>query len=300
LGNSRWSRDDYTAYNTANTVGRSTSEVFRSHSVPDDLNPTKFKKRESRDSDANPKSNAIIIACDVTGSMGIIADNLIRTGIGTTFEEILKRAADSAQAMVTDPHLMVLGIGDAKYDQGPIQATQFEADIKIAEQLQRIWLEKGGGGNSRESYDLAWYFAAARTSIDCWEKRGKKGYLFTIGDECAPDYLSKDEINRFLGDGVQDNLKAHQMLEVVQRVYNVYHIIIEEGSFARGSLPRVQSSWREMLGQRVISLADHTKLAETIVSAIQINEGNTIDDVAKSWSGPTAKIVKEALVSLGA
>lgn len=273
---------------------------FRSHSVPDDLNPAKFTgKRESRDSALNPQSNAIIIGCDVTGSMGIIADTLIRKGIGTTFEEILKRAADKTTNMVTDPHLMVLGIGDAAYDSGPIQATQFEADIKIAEQLQQIWLEHGGGGNATESYDMAWYLGAAKTSIDCWEKRGKKGYLFTIGDEEAPRILTKNAIIRFFGDGVQDDLPSKQALEVAQRMYNVFHIIIEEGSHARHSLPKVQSTWRDLLGQHVISLSDHTKLAEVIVSTIQVNEGHSVNSTIATWDGPTARVVKEALVALG-
>ena len=34
-----------------------------------------------------------------------------------------------------------------------------------------------------ESYELALYFAAYKTSCDAWEKRQKKGYLFTLGDE---------------------------------------------------------------------------------------------------------------------
>ncbi|HAO33838.1 MAG TPA: hypothetical protein DCQ84_12920, partial [Candidatus Competibacteraceae bacterium] len=58
--------------------------------------------------------------------------------------------------------------------------------IRIARQLRRLWLEKGGGGNACESYTLPWYFAATHTAIDCFEKRGKKGYLFTVGDEEPP------------------------------------------------------------------------------------------------------------------
>ena len=33
-----------------------------------------------------------------------------------------------------------------------------------------------------------------KTSIDCFEKRGKKGYLFTIGDEQLPPTLTKAQI----------------------------------------------------------------------------------------------------------
>ena len=82
---------------------------------------------------------------------------------GIMVEEILARKP------VSDPHILCMGIGDVLCDQAPLQVTQFEADIRIAEQLEKLWLEKGGGGNSCESYNLPWYFAAMHTAIDCFE-----------------------------------------------------------------------------------------------------------------------------------
>jgi hypothetical protein len=240
----------------------------------------------------------MIIGADVTGSMGLIAESLVRKGIGTAFEEILARAQNPVGRMVTDPHLLVMGLGDAACDKGPVQATQFEADIRIAEQLQRIWLEGHGGGNDHESYDLAWYFAAMRTSIDCFEKRGRKGYLFTVGDEQAPHQLTKTAILRFLGDEVPADLTSQQLLAMAERTYHVFHIVVEEGSYARGHLPAVARSWQDMLGERVLMLSDHTKLAEVIVSAIQVNEGSSLVDTVSTWSGDTSLVVRKAIGGL--
>ena len=36
---------------------------------------------------------------------------------------------------VADPHMMIMGVGDAWCDRAPLQVTQFEPDIRIAEQL---------------------------------------------------------------------------------------------------------------------------------------------------------------------
>jgi hypothetical protein len=259
----------------------------------DDLNPFELKVRESRDSAENPESTPVIIGLDVTGSMGILADNIARQGLGVAFDSLLDKKP------VTDPHLMFMGIGDANYDQAPLQVSQFEADSCIIEQVTNLYLEHGGGGNKFESYNLPWYFAAFHTVHDAMEKRGKCGYLFTVGDEEAPGPLTIAQIKTFIGDDVQGDLTSEKLLELASRVYNCYHIIIEEGSYARRALPAVQDSWQKLMGQNVISLSDHTKLAETVVSAIQLAEGAALKDVTEAWpDDSTTKIVHAAVKHL--
>jgi len=214
-------------------------------------------------------------------------------------EEILARKP------VSDPHILCMGIGDVLYDRAPLQVTQFEADIRIAKQLEKLWLEKGGGGNSCESYNLPWYFAAM--AIDCFEKRGKKGYLFTVGDEEPPPNLPAAAVARFLGSRPQRDFDSRELLTLVGRMYHVFHVIVdhvfhvivEEGSHARHDPRGVRNRWTELLGQRVIGLSDHTKLAEVIVSAIEVNEGRDRDKVVKSWSKKTALVVQRAVGGLG-
>jgi hypothetical protein len=224
--------------------------------------------RESRDSADNPQSTASIVALDVTGSMGILAEHIAKEGLGPLFTRLY------AERPVSDPHIMFMGVGDAFYDRAPLQVSQFEADNRIVEQLTELYLEGGGGGNDAESYHLPWYFAARKTSIDCWEKRGRKGYLFTVGDEEIPAPLTGEQIERVLGDRVQGNLSAKDLLEEVGKQYHAFHIIIEEGNYARDHLPRVQKRWQELLGQRALSLKDHTKLGDGIVSIIEMNEAS--------------------------
>ena len=288
MGSARWSSTDWTHY-ARSTAHKSTEVVFAAHRMDPDLDPFGVALRESRDSDLNPASTAIIVGLDVTGSMGMIADALARQGLGTLVEEILARRP------VSDPHILCAGIGDVVYDQAPLQVTQFEADIRIAQQLEKIWLEKGGGGNRCESYTLPWYFAALHTSIDCFEKRGKKGYLFTVGDEEPPHDLPASAIARFIGDRPQRDFSSQDLLTMVSRMYHVFHVIVEEGSHSRCNPDGIRNRWIDLLGQRVISISDHTKLAEVIVSAIEVNEGHDRDRVAQSWSQKTAEVVQRAV-----
>lgn len=293
-GTSRWDPDAWASY-TSSTATKSRDAIFTSTSgMKDSLNPFEVKVRESRDSDINPESTAIIVGIDVTGSMGMIAEALAREGLGVLFTEILTRKP------VSDPHVMFMAIGDAVHDRSPLQVSQFECDAPIViGQLTDIYLEGGGGCNSWESYNFPWYFAANHTSIDCFEKRGKKGYLFTVGDELPAAPLTRAQILRFVGDKIQpDNLSNEALLTIVSRMYHVFHVIVEQGSGARYNLSSTTKAWKEVLGQNVLSLSDYTKLSEVVVSAIQVVEGEKKDTVVKSWSKETALVVSKALGGL--
>lgn len=291
MGSARWSPDDWVSYSST-TKAKTIDSIFTSSSIKDSLNPLGVGIRESRDSLLNPQSHAIMVNLDVTGSMGRIADVMAKEGLGVMVEEILKRKP------VSDPHIMLGGVGDAYCDRSPFQVTQFEADITIAKQLEEMWLEKGGGGNCFESYNLPWYFAALHTSIDCFEKRGKKGYLFTVGDEEAPEALLRSQIKKIFGDDVQEDYSTEKLLNMASKMYHVFHIVVEEGSHARSYLSEVMDSWTPLLGQRVLRLSNHKKLAEVVVSAIEVNEGRDAATVSKSWSGDTSLVVARAVGGL--
>jgi len=291
MGSGRWDPGAWTAYSSS-TVGKSTAKIYTSRGMNKDLDPLGVAMRESRDSVDNPLSTPIIVALDVTGSMGMIADTIAREGLGVLFTEILDRKP------VTDPHLMFMAIGDANCDQAPLQVSQFEADARIIEQLTKIFLEGGGGGNSFESYNLPWYFAAQHTSIDSIEKRKKKGYLFTVGDERAPAPLTVDQIKRFIGDDITQDLPTKDLLRMAQKMYHVFHVVIEEGNHCRYDHDGVLKSWDELLGQHVLRLSDYTKLSEVVVSAIQVIEGEDKAAVVKSWSSTTSVVVKKAIDGL--
>ena len=285
MGSGSFSASSYRSF-TASTAGKSTAHIYKSRSIDASLNPHGVALRESRDSADNPASTPIIVALDVTGSMGVIADNIARQGLGVLFNEILSRKP------ITNPHLMFMAVGDAHCDDAPLQVSQFEADNRIVEQLTKIWLEGGGGGNKCESYNLPWYFAARHTEHDSLIKRGKRGYLFTIGDEEAPTNLTPAQITKFIGTTPQHVPTSAELLREAQRKYDVFHVIISQGDYCRQHKDDVVASWRALLGQHVIVLDDYTKLAETIVSTIEVVEGRDADKVTVSFGPAVAKAVK--------
>lgn len=294
MGGSRFGADDWKTYASysADAAASSVEDTFTAIKIDPLLDPKGVKVRESRDSDANPQSTAIILDVDVTGSMGMIAHEIVKNSFGVIMKEVYDRKP------VTDPHIMFMANGDVYCDDAPLQVSQFEADIKIVDQLKKVWVEGGGGGNVTESYDFPWYFAAMHTSIDCWEKRQKKGFLFTIGDEESPAGLSADNIEKFLGYKPQQNYSAKELLEMAERTYHVFHIIVAEGSHARACPDEVRRTWSELMGQRALWLPDYTKLGELVISTMEVVGGKDLSSVASSWDGSTALVVQTALNDL--
>jgi hypothetical protein len=294
MGGASFDPGHWASFSATKVSGKATSAVFTARGLKESLDPKKMKNmmRESCDDDVCPNSTGLIVGLDETGSMGIIPDYMVRTGFPKLFQEIYDRKP------VTDPHIMFMGIGDAECDRSPMQISQFESGMRLADQLTDIYLEGNGGGNHYEGYTFPWYMAAMHTKLDCFDKRGKKGYLFTVGDEQPNPILYRKDILRVLGTAPETDLTARQLLDMVSKMYHVFHVVVEQGSHASHYLDITLREWRELLGEHTLCLADHTKLSEVIVSAIQVTEGTTVDTVVKSWTGDTSLVVAKAIGGL--
>jgi hypothetical protein len=183
-----WTEKDYVSYSAS--VGRSTKrdastgtmcfmaddysaqEVYKSRRIQPELDP-KNVMRECCDSEEHPNTIPVILALDVTGSMGSTA-----VKVASKLNEVMTKLYDN----VTDVEFCIMGIGDLAFDSAPIQISQFESDIRIAENVDNIYHEHGGGGNNFESYSFAWYMGLRHTNLDCWN-RGKKGIIITLGHD---------------------------------------------------------------------------------------------------------------------
>ena len=260
--------------------------IFKSSKMNPKYDPTTFEFRESCDSVANPQSTPIILGSDVTGSMGSLAEIIIKKGMGTIILELHNRKP------VPDPHLLIAAIGDAECDSSPLQVTQFEADMVLTEQLAELWIEGGGGGNGGESYNLTWAFAFFKTKCDAMLKHKRKGYIFTIGDEAPLPKLTKEQAKKFLGIDIQIDLTNEHMLRSLKPMWHVFHLVVKP-------VDPIER-WRDVLGQNVIMVDDSNKLAEVIVSTIQVTEGHDKAKIADSWDGSTKMTVANAIKDLAA
>lgn len=135
--------------------------------------------------------------------------------------------------------------------------------------LTRTYIEGGGGGNTGESYPLAWYFSGKHVSTDSFEKRGKKGYVFTVGDEPFLSDFSESAIRSLMGDTAiaKGTYTAAELLNISQRKNHVYHIFIEHGH------RKCDEAWSQLLGDNLLVISDYRNLSQIIAQTILQNEG---------------------------
>jgi hypothetical protein len=291
MGYSRWSDDAY-SHLSKDYASKSVDDIFTAKTIKSDMTPVDLKIRESRDSDKHPNSIAIMVFLDVTGSMGRIPDAIAHEKLGVLMKTIIDNG-------VPDPQIFFGAIGDQFSDKAPLQVSQFESGTEELDKwLTSVYLERGGGGQDMESYLLAWLVAGRHTSIDCFEKRNTKGFLFTIGDEKSWDSLSADKLKEIMGYSQGEEVTDKQLFEEAQRLYNVYHIHINEASY-RDS-PDVLGYWKKMLGERLIVLNDYNAVCETIATLIAVQHGVDMKAVTSKFSKKIANAVNTALVAVSA
>jgi hypothetical protein len=263
MGYSDWSDAAYKSV-SAGRASASGAEIFRGERSVDPLmDPKLLRMREARDSEHHPNSVPIIVAFDVTGSMGDIPTRFAQQMLG----HLMKRLVEGG--WVTDPQVLMAAIGDAESDSGPLQIGQFESGLEMDMWLTRLWLE-GRGGDLPESYTLAHWFAAHHTSTDAWEKRAAKGYLFTIGD--APNKpLNAAQIERVFGRPATHPATDAAAVAAAAERYELFHILVTRGAAPDASL---LAHWTGLIGDRVLVL-DHTEaICELMGVVLGLREGS--------------------------
>lgn len=283
MGSGNWSANTYatntrskiasgTAFDYSARTSSSSRSTWKAH---EDLDPKRVAGqgsafagqtvRESRDNEDHPNSVPIVTVFDTTGSMGSVP-RVTQEKLTGLFGLLLRNG------YVEDPQIMIGAYGDAYIDRVPLQISQFESDNRIDENLDKLFLEGGGGGNGGETVATAWYYLAYHTATDAWEKRGKKGYAFFVADEISHD-LKPEHISELIGDGEpMGGLDVVSLAKAVSEKWDVYILLIDNLS------AKMQGSEKFYTGlfgsDHVLTVEDPNSIAETIGLAIGALEGS--------------------------
>lgn len=278
MGSGSFSSHSYELYNTSlgrsydKGTGRVSGQVYSERSLNEKLNP-KNVMRECLNTEEHPNTIPVILALDVTGSMGSACKETA---------EALGVLMTSLYEKYKDIQIMVMGIGDLAYDSAPIQISQFESDVRIAEWLDKIWMEHGGGGNGFESYTAAWYMGLHHTKLDAYDKQGRKGIIITMGDELMNPYLPAGQLKYFTGDLLQGDVETVDLYREASEKFDIFHVNVEHGGWRSG----VQNvaSFARLLGEHSMS-SNVNGIADKIIECIDISINNTVGNTNNSSNG---------------
>ena len=269
MGYGNWDAVSYTTY--VNNTGRSVTstgnlssnytaqDIFRARGIDQKLSPYKVM-RECKDSNEHPNTIPVILALDVTGSMGPTAAEVAKR-----LNELMTQVFSS----VPDVEFMIMGIGDVYCDSAPIQISQFESDVRIAEWTDKIYFEGGGGGNGFESYTAAWYMGLKHCDLDCW-KRGKKGIIITLGDEPLNPYMQKEPLMRATGDPLETDVETASLYPLAKEKFDIYHIAVSDyDNCYRYYREHIMDSFGKYLDEDHLKVARLDEIIQVIAAIIQ-------------------------------
>lgn len=261
-----------------------------------DASPFKGKvMREVCISTEHPNPTAIAIGLDVTGS-NIAAARLAHSKLPQLLG-VLQRAGG-----IEDPQILFGFIGDAHSDTIPLQIGQFESDNRLDETLEAAVLEGGGGGSMSESYELFAYFMAKHTYLEPFEKEGRKGYLFFIGDEKPYLTITNEQggyrghtLESLIGDKLEKDLSTAELFEELKQRYEVFFLFQRQGAYAP---EQVVPTWRTLIGENAVVLDDPNTICEFIAGLLAMREGDLDEEeMAAELTGAGFDPVAVAAVS---
>lgn len=287
MGSGSFTTSSFTSY--SNSRGRSvsstgfvTNDSLRDYYTQSRIHPDMVPyqvTRECVDSEEHPNTIPVILALDLTGSMG---------GACVKTAQSLNKIMTMLYEKFTDIEFLIMGVGDLECDRAPVQVSQFESDVRIAEHTDKLYMEHGGGGNGYESYTAAWYFGLRHTKLDCW-KRGKKGIIITMGDEPLNPILYKRNIKGVFGDTPEADVKTEDLYKMATEKFDIYHIAVNdpEDSYSWYDT-RINSTFSPILGNR-LKVSTIERLPMTIVDCIEDSvNGNvqteTVPNIEKTES----------------
>ena len=269
MGYGSYSAADWSKLKSSRQLSNTNSvgEVFKRKSCDPRFDPRFIGTRECFDSDDHPNSTPIVVGLDVTGSMGYLA---VKVATEALNELIMKLYSTGS---IEDPALMCAAYGDYR-DASPVQVTQFESDIRIAEQLLDLYFENGGNGEVVPT--CLWHFLANHTNIDAIKKRNQKGFVFTIGDAAniRKNISPANTIYEVMGDK-SNATSPEDVLKEAEKKFHLFHIMIGGDNAYNRQL---------MNGHAMtIQKSDIDLIPQIIISTIQLQNGKQKKDILEQW-----------------
>ena len=265
MGGSSYDRDNYDSSSSSSwgssyggssstkkssSSSSSSSRVFSSSSLDSSMLPNN-KILESA------TKNPIIILLDVTGSNDEFA-RIVYDKLPMFFGQIEQKG------YLKDFDIAICAVGDAYTDDYPLQVGTFARGIEIDSWLSKLVLEGGGGGQHKESYELAAYYLLKKAKF----APGSQPIIFFLGDEAPYPTVNK---NQALSFGIDCSESVSNVFEQLRKKVNdnVFMLLSKySGSYFD---PDITNAWEKVLApQHVIKVGEEKAIIDLMLGIISM------------------------------
>jgi len=267
----QWSGHDFSAarQHYDKSSGRSYEEAQSSGKSRDDLCPKTISTQSSA---------PLVIVCDQTGSMN--------EWPGTIFSKLPYLDHElRTEYGAEDAEISFAAIGDAQHREDyPLQVRPFAKGTAMKERLAELVHEGKGGGDTRETYELAALYYARNCAMP---KAVRKPIIVFIGDESCYEVIPPDLAKTYAHVALEERLMTAAAFKELRRKFAVYFVQkpysdeSENGSITR----RVHADWAALVGEDHIAPLPEAGRVVDVIFGILAKESGKIDYFYKEIAG---------------
>ncbi len=233
----------------------------------------------------------IIIVLDVTGS-NINFARVVYDKLPMFYGQIEQKG------YLKDFDIAICAVGDAYCDHYPLQIGSFAKGIELDSWIEKLVLEGNGGGQRKESYELAAYYLVKNTRF----APGSKPIVFFIGDEKPYPSVNRSQANKFGIEYNEDGVNAFSLLR--EKVDENVFMLLNKYNGERFEYD-ITSCWQELLApEHVIKIREEKSVVDLMLGIISmISETRTLESYKIDMQGrgqtkERINCVSESLVGL--
>ena len=236
-------------------------------------------------------SSPLVIVADETGSMGKWAAPI--------FAKLGYLVNEGQVYLGNDMEISFCAVGDAYSDDYPLQPRPFAKGLELSERLKELIIERRGGGNKGESYELpALYYANKCLTPNAI----RKPIIIFIGDDVPHELVSRDQAKKIVGVNLEYEMSARDAFEELKEKFSVFMILKPPKANAGENDARnraVYDRWVGLLGDSNVKvLTDANRVVDVIFGILaEITNRNDAfrDDMENRQTPAQRKTVYKSL-----
>lgn len=263
-------------------LGRSYNDAITANTVPEDMVPGSI---------ATESRAPLVIACDVTGSMG--------QSPATIFSKCPYLDIEGKEYLGDDMEISFAAVGDAYTDKYPLQVRPFAKGLELKDRLKELIIEGAGGGQARESYDLPALYYSRNVEMP----NAINPIFIYIGDEGLYDLVNKTQASLWAHTTLKSRISYKTVLKELKQRYALYIIRQpyhkSKGDEMSDADKKIHAQWAGALGEDHVAFLPDAARVVDVIFGILAKETGRIDYFKEEIKGrQSPDQVKTALKGL--